>query len=125
MSKLARSVAVTALCVLLAGCEENFPPIQSGEVTLWQQRRPQGAAQALTPAQAAAFSAWLQHHRRGWQHVMVTYAPAVLILAVQADGAKYGVNLRPDVLIVGQRERAISASEYRELLAILGIPPGD
>lgn len=125
MSRLARSVAVAAWCVWLAGCEETFPPIQSGEVTLWQQGRPQGAAQTLTPVQAAALSAWLQHHRWGWQPVMATYAPAILILAVQADGAKSGVNLRPEVLIVGQRERAISAAEYRELLAILGVPSGD
>ncbi len=123
MSRLAHSVAVVSLCVLLAGCEETFPPIKSGEVTHWQQGRLQGTAQALTPVQAAALSAWLQHHRRGWQPVMATYAPEILILVVQTDGTEYGANLMPKVLIVGQHERAISAAEHNELLAILGMPP--
>lgn len=119
MSWRARRVAITALCVWFAGCDESFPSIQSGEVTHWRQGRPLGAARQLTPAQAAALYTWLQNHPSGWQPVMATYAPEILILVVHANDAKSSANLLPNVLVVGQKQRTISATEHRELLAII------
>ena len=119
MSWLARGVAVTALSVWLAGCDDSFPPLQYGEVTYWRQGRPQGAARRLTSAQGVALSAWLRSHSSGWQPVMATYAPEVLILLVHANGEQSSANLLPSVLIVGQKQKTISVSEHQELLAII------
>jgi hypothetical protein len=124
MRNVTRFAAIVFLCLALAGCYETFPPIQSGNVTHWQGGRPQGSAQQLTPEQVANLSVWLQEHRWGWQPVIATYAPAIIIYVVHSDGTKTSANLMQQVLIVGQHQRSISEAERQELLSVIGAKNG-
>ena len=124
MRNISRFVAIVFLCLSVAGCYETFPPIQSGNVTYWQNGRPQGSAQQLTPEQVANLSAWLQNHRWGWQPVIATYAPAISIYVVHSDGTKSSANLMQKILIVGQHQRSIAEAERQELLSIMGAKQG-
>lgn len=124
MRNIPRFVAIVFLCLLVTGCYETFPPIQSGNVTHWQNGRPQGSAQQLTPEQVTNLSAWLQNHRWGWQPVIATYSPAINIYVVHSNGTKSSANLMQKILIVGQYQRSISEAERQELLSIMGIQNG-
>ena len=124
MRNIPHFVAIVFLCLLVTGCYETFPPIQSGNVTHWQNGRPQGSAQQLTPEQVTNLSVWLQNHRWGWQSVIATYLPAINIYVVHSDGTKSSANLMKKILIVGQYQRSISEVERQELLSIMGIQNG-
>lgn len=124
MRKVSRLAAIVFLCLAVAGCYEKFPPIQSGNVTHWQGGRPQGTAQQLAPEQVANLSAWLNNHRWGWQPIIATYAPAIIIYVAHSDGTKTSANLMQKILIVGQYQRSISEAERQELLSILGVQNG-
>lgn len=124
MRNLSRLAAILFLCLMVVGCYETFPPVQSGNVSRWQGGRPQGPAQQLTPDQVEKFSGWLQNHRWGWQSVIVTYAPSIIIYMVHSDGTKTSVNLMQNVLVVGQHQRSISQAEHEELRSIIGAKNG-
>ena len=124
MRNVSRFAVILFLCLTVAGCYETFPPIQSGNVTHWQGGRPQGSAQHLTPEQVANLSAWLQSHRWGWQPVIATYAPSIIIYVVHSDGTKTSANLMQKTLIVGQHQRSISEIEHQELHSIIAAQNG-
>lgn len=124
MKNIPRFVAIVFLCLSVAGCYEEFPPIQAGNVTHWQNGRPQGSAQQLTAEQITNLSAWLQNHRWGWQSVIATYLPAINIHVVHSDGTKSSANLMQKILVVGQYQRSISEAEREELLSIMEIQSG-
>lgn len=124
MRNVSRFAAILFLCLAVAGCYETFPPIQSASVTHWQGGRPQGSAQQLTPEQVANLSAWLHSHRWGWQPVIATYAPSIIIYVVHSDGTKTSANLMQKILIVGQHQRSISEAERQELHSIIGAQNG-
>lgn len=119
MKNLFRFVLLVCLCLSLAGCYETFPPIQSGNVTHWQDGTLQGQAKDLTSNQIENLSAWLQNHRWGWQSVVATYAPSIIIYVVHADGTKNSANLMQKMLVVGQYQRSISEAEHQELFSII------
>jgi hypothetical protein len=124
MRNVSRFATILFLCLAVAGCYETFPPIQSGNVTHWQGGRPQGSAQQLTPEQVANLSAWLQSHRWGWQPVIATYAPSIIINVVHSNGTKTSANLMQKILIVGQHQRSLSEAENQELHSIIGAQYG-
>ena len=119
MIKISRFVLLVCLCLSLAGCYETFPPIQSGNISHWQGGKPQGSAQQLTPEQVANLSAWLQNHRWGWQPVIATYAPSIIISVVHTDGTETSANLMQKMVVVGQYQRSISEAEHQELHSIV------
>lgn len=125
MSNFSRFVSIAALCLLLVGCYETFPPIKSARVTHWQGGKPQGSAQQLTSEQIAQLTAWLQNHRWGWHPIIATYAPATLLSVTHFDGTAYSANLMQRILIVGQNQRSLSKSESQELHSIIGAYNGD
>lgn len=119
MIKISRFVLIVCLCLSLAGCYETFPPIQSGNITHWQGGKPQGAAQQLAPEQVVKLSAWLQNHRWGWQPVIATYAPSIIVHVVYTDGTETSANLMQKMVVVGQYQRSISEAEHQELHSIV------
>jgi len=124
MNSFSRFVSIAALCLLLVGCYETYPPVKSASVTHWRGGKPQGAAQLITPAQVEKLSAWLQNHRWGWHPVMATYVPATLVSVTHSDGTASSANLMQMVLIVGQNQRSLSESESQELHSIIGAQNG-
>ena len=124
MNRIFRFVLLLFVCFSLAGCYETFPPIQSGHVTHWQQGKPQGAGHALSAEQVANLSAWLQNHRWGWQSVMATYPPTIMVDVVHVDGTRASANLMQRVLVVHQYQRSLSEAESNALHAMIGEPSG-
>lgn len=124
MDKFSRFVSIAALCIPLVGCYETHPPVTSASVTRWQHGMPLGTAQQLTSAQVAKLSAWLQNHRWGWYPVMATDTPGTLVSLTHSDGTACSVNLMQRVLIVGQNQRGLTASESQELHSIISAQNG-
>lgn len=126
MNNLFRFVSVAILCLVLAGCDETFTParLASVSVTHWQGGKPLGGERQLSPQQVEKLSAWMQGHRRGWQPVMATYAPAILLLVKHADGTVSSANLMQEVLIFSHHQRSLSVAESQELHSIIGAQNG-
>jgi hypothetical protein len=119
MNHLVRVIVATILCILLAGCYETTPPIQSASVTSWKSGKPQGTAKQLTDAQIAKLNVWLENHRWGWKPVLATYAPATLLLFIHSDGTISSANLMKNNLVMGQSRRSLSETESQELHSII------
>lgn len=119
---LLRFVSVAILCLVLAACDETFTSAKLAGVTVsyWQAGKPLGDERPLSPEQVEKLSAWMQGHRRGWQPVMATYAPAIFLLVKHADGTASSANLMQEVLIFGQHQRSLSVAESQELHSIIG-----
>lgn len=126
MTKLFRFISVATLCLLLAGCDETFTSAKLAGVTVtyWQAGKPLGGERQLSPQQVEKLSAWMQGHRRGWQPVMATYAPAILLLVKHADGTVSSANLMQEVLIFSHHQRSLSVAESQELHSIIGAQNG-
>jgi hypothetical protein len=119
MKNITRLIVIFLFCFMVAGCYETFPPIKSGNITHWQNGKPDGSAQQLTTKQIANISEWLQSHRWGWQSVMATYAPSITINVEHEDGTKSVANLMKNTLIVGKHQRTISDAEHQALMTML------
>lgn len=124
MKMLLRIASTAALVLLLAGCYETLPTIQSANLTRWQENNPQGQVRPLTAEQTAKLSAWLQDHHWGWYPVTATYRPEVVVWVTHADGTMTPIRLMKNVLTVGKSQRSLSEAESQALHAMLGFPWG-
>ena len=113
-------LVLAILCLLLAGCRQSFEPITGASVTHWRDGRALAPARPMSDAQVQGLSAWLRAHPEGWHPVAATHAPAISLSVTHADGSVSGANLMSATLVVGDRQRHLSAAESAELHALVG-----
>jgi hypothetical protein len=117
-----RSILVCVALLLLAGCDYDFPKVDSGVVR--QMEGGSSEARPLTFLQVSRFADWCAKHREGWRSEFADYAPRAVI-TFRRDGADVASAVLTDSrIIVSGRSHSLTAEESKELQDIFGIQNG-
>lgn len=114
-----KKLLVLPLLLLLAGCNVELPPIDSGFVAHTWGVAASPDKTELTPPQLAQLSAWFATHQKGWKYKITDTAPGTVLLLKDKAGRTTLVNLLGNTLWVGSRFKALTSEELRNFEKII------